>query len=76
MKLDLISTIRDLCINGNLTPLIKFGRSIKSTEIKDILQWTICQIITKSILISMETIKSYGMKGASTFEFEGKILGN
>ena len=61
MKLGLISTIRDLRLD---------------TEIKDIIQWTICQIITKIILISMETIKSYGMKGASPFEFEGKILGN
>ena len=53
MRLDLILTTRDIYISSNLQPLTKFTSSSRSTEFKDILQWNIPQMITKTVTISL-----------------------
>ena len=62
MRLDLIFSMRDIYINSNLNPLIKFTSSSRSTEFKDILPWNISQMITKDIPISMRIVISYTLK--------------
>ena len=41
--------MRDIYINSNLKPLTKFTSSSRSTEFKDILPWSISQMISKII---------------------------
>ena len=53
VRLDLIFSMRDIYINSNLNPLTKFTSSSRSTEFKDILQWNIPQMITKTVTISL-----------------------
>ena len=43
-------------INSNLNPLTKFTSNSRSTEFKDILPWSIPQIITKTAPISMRIV--------------------
>ena len=64
--------IRDTYIGSNLNPLTKFTSRSRSTELKDILPWSISQIITKAIPIGTGIFTSYIMKQASLFKF--KIL--
>ena len=49
-------------MNPNLNPLIKLTRSSRSTEFKNILTWSLSQMITKADLISMRVVISYKMK--------------
>ena len=63
MRLDLIFSMRDKCINFNLNPLRKFMSSSRSTKFKDILPWNISLMITKTIPISIGIVISYVMKG-------------
>ena len=74
MSLDLIFSMRDIYINSNLNLLTKFTSSSRSTELKDILPWNICQMITKTIPISMRIVISYAMKQASRCEFDGESM--
>ena len=74
VRLNLIPTMRDVCISSNLNPLTKFASSRRSTEFKDILPWNISEMITKTIWISTRIFKSYAMKRASHFEFNGKSI--
>ena len=62
MRLDLIFTRRDIYINFNLNPLIKFTSSSRSTKFEDILPWSISQMITKTVPISTRIVISYAMK--------------
>ena len=62
MKLDLIPSMRDIYINTNLNPLAKFMARSRSTEFKDTLTWSISQMITKTIPISMRIVISNAMK--------------
>ena len=63
VRLDLIPTMRDIYINSNLTPFIKFTGN-KKTEFKDILSWNISQMIMKTIPISARIAISYAMNWA------------
>ena len=54
--------MRDIYINSNMNLLKKFNISGRITEFKDILSWTISQMITKTIPISMRIVISYAMK--------------
>ena len=49
-------------MNPNLNPLTKLTRSSRSTEFKDMLTWSLFQMITKAVLISMRIVISYKMK--------------
>ena len=76
VKPDLIFTIKDIYINFNLNPLTKFTISSRSTEFKDILSWTISQMITKTIPVSSRIVKSYVMKRGISYEAWRKVNGN
>ena len=56
MRLDLILTMRNICISSNLNPLTKLT---KFTEVKDTLTQSISQMITKTIPISTRIVISY-----------------
>ena len=62
LRLDLILPMRNIYINSNLKPLTKFANSSRSTELKDIFQWNISQMITKTVPISTTIVISYSMK--------------
>ena len=62
MRLDLIFSMRDIYINSNLNSLTKFTNSSRRTEPKDTLPWSIFQMITKAIPISMGIVISYRIK--------------
>ena len=62
MRLDLIFSMRDIYINSNLNPLIKFTSRSGSTDFKDILPWSISQMITKTVPIRTRIVISYAMK--------------
>ena len=65
MRLDLIFSMRDIYINSNLNPLTKFTSSSRSTKFKDILAWTISQMITETVSISRRIVINNAMKWAS-----------
>ena len=62
MRLDLRFSVGDIYINSNLNTLTKFTNSSRSTKFKDIIQWNISKMITKTIPISMRIVISYEMK--------------
>ena len=62
VRLDLIFSMRDIYINSNLNPLIKFTSRSGSTDFKDILPWSISQMITKTVPIRTRIVISYAMK--------------
>ena len=70
VRLDLILMIRAVYISSNPNPITKF----RSTEFKDILPWSICQMITKTTPISTRIVISYAIKRPSHFEFIGKSM--
>ena len=61
VRLELILSIRNIHINTNLNPLIKFTSSSRSTTFIDILLWNISQMIMKTVPISTLVI-GYVMK--------------
>ena len=67
MRLDLILSMRDICINSNLNPLTKFTSSSRSTKFKDILPWNISQMIMKTIPISTRIVACYEMRQGILF---------
>ena len=62
VRLDLILMMRDIYINSNLSPLTKFTNSSRSTAFKDILPWSIYQMIMKTVPISTGIVISYAIK--------------
>ena len=62
MRLDLILPMRDIYINSNLKQCTKFTSSSRSTEFKNILPWSISQMLKKTIPISTRIVMSYAMK--------------
>ena len=76
VRLDLILKIRDIYINCNLHPLTKFTSSSRSTGFKDILPWSISQMITKTILISKRIVISYAVKRDIPLWIWWKVNGN
>ena len=64
VRLDLISSMRDICINSNLNPFMfqPEPSSCRSTEVKDILLWNISQMFTKTIPISTRIVISFAVK--------------
>ena len=64
VSLDLIFTMRNIYINPNLIPPLKFISISGSTEFKDILPWN---MIVKTIPISTRIVISYTMKRSSPF---------
>ena len=73
---DLILTMKDIYINSNLNPLTKFTSSSRSIEFKDIRPWSISQMITKTIPISMTKVISYVMKRGIPLWIWWKIYGD
>ena len=59
VRLNLILSLRDIYVNSNLNPLIKFTSSNRSTKFKDILPWNISQMIMKNVPISTTIVISY-----------------
>ena len=76
VRLDLIFSMRDIYIISSLNPLTKFTSISISTELKDILLWTISQMITKTILISTRIVISYVNKWCIPFWIWWKLIGN
>ena len=64
VKFDLMLTIKDIYINTNLNPLTKFtsSSSSRSSEFRNILQWNISKMITKTVPISTRMVLTYVMK--------------
>ena len=58
VSLDLILIIKDIYINSALNPLTKFSSSSRSTEFKDILLWSISQMIMKTVSVNIRTVHS------------------
>ena len=58
MKVDLIFTVGNICINFNLLPFMKFGSSSRSFKLKDSLSWNCFDMVTKTIPISKRIAKS------------------
>ena len=54
VRFQLILTMRDIYINSNLNPLIKFTSSSRSTEFKDILPLNTSQMILEKKLFTEE----------------------
>ena len=65
MRLDQILSLSNIYINSNLNPLTKFTSSSRSTKFKDILAWTISQMITETVSISRRIVINNAMKWAS-----------
>ena len=63
-------------LNANLNPPTKFTSSSRRTEFKDILQWNIPQMITKTIPISTRIVISNAMKRGFPFWIWWKVTGN
>ena len=76
VRLDLIFCMRDIYIISNLKPLIKLTGSSRRSKLKDILSWSISQIITKIITISTKIFISYVMKRGILFWISWKVNGN
>ena len=72
-RCNLIFTVRDIYINFNLDPLTW---NSKSTKLKDIFQWNISQMITKTILINTRIVISCAMKSGIAFGVLMKVKGN
>ena len=68
--------IYNIYMNPNLNPLIKLTRSSRSTEFKNILTWSLSQMITKADLISMRVVISYKMKWVISFWVWWKVNGD
>ena len=64
VKFDLMLTIKDIYINTNQNPLTKFtsSSSSRSSEFRNILQWNISKMITKTVPISTRMVLTYVMK--------------
>ena len=76
VRLDLVISMKNIYINSKLNALTKFTSSSRSTECKDILPWSISQIITKIILISMRIVISNAMKQGIPLWIWWKVYGN
>ena len=76
VKLDLIFSMRDIYINPNLNPLIKFTSSSRSTKLKEILPWNISQMTTKTISINTRLVINYVMKRGIPLWIWWKVDGN
>ena len=74
MRLDLILSMRDICINSNLNPLTKSTSSSRSTKSQDILPWNISQMIMKSAPISTKVVRLSDELGHPHCEFDGKSM--
>ena len=77
VRLDLILTMRDtyIYIKPNLKLLTKFTSSSRSTAFKDIFQWSISQMITKTVPISTRIVINQWNKASclSLFERQWKL---
>ena len=62
MRLNVKFSMRDIYINSSMNAPTKFSSSSRSTKFKDILAWSISQIVTKTIPISMRIVIRYAMK--------------
>ena len=71
MRFDLILTMREIYINSNLNPLIKFTSGSRSNEFKDMplchRLWGNSKMITKIVSINMRIAISYAMKWGILF---------
>ena len=67
MRFDLTLVMRVIYINSNLSTLTKFTSSSRITDLKDILPWSISQMISKIIPISTRIVISYAVKWGTMF---------
>ena len=67
VRLDFIFKMRDVYINSNLNPLTQFTSRNRSTELKDILPWSISKMIMKIVPISTRIVMSYAIKWGILF---------
>ena len=65
---------RDRYICFNLNPITKFTSSSRSTEFKNILQWNISQMITKTISTSTRIVISNAMNWGINCEYNKKSM--
>ena len=69
--------MRDIYINSNLKPLMKFTSSNRSTELIAILPWNKSQMITKTIPISTRivyAVQAMQLNRVSRCQFDGKPM--
>ena len=76
IELDLIFTIRDICINSSLNLLIKFSGSTRSTNFQGVLPWNISKMNTKSISVSTRIVTGCAMKRDIPFWVRKKFKGD
>ena len=76
VRLDLVLTMRDIYINSNLKPPMKFTSNSRNTEFKDILPWNISQMITKIIATSTRIVTGYVIYWDIPFSVWRKVNGN
>ena len=76
VKFAVIFVMRNTYINSNLNLLTKFTSSSRSTKFKDILLWSISQMITKTIPIGTRIVICYTMKQGIPFWVWWKVNGN
>ena len=62
VRLDLTFMMKDIYIISFLKPFTKFTSSTRNTKFKDILLWSISQLITKTIPISTRIVINYGIE--------------
>ena len=74
VRLHLIFTMR-ININSNLESLTKFSSIRRKFEFKDILSWSISQVISKIIPICTRTVISYTIKRGIPFWICRKVNG-
>ena len=74
--LDMILMMRDIYINSRLNSFTEFTSNNRSTDSKDILPWSISQIIIETIPITKRTVKIYVMKQHIRFWVWPKVNGN
>ena len=76
VRLDLILSVRVICINSNLNPLTKFTSSSRSTEFKNILPCNNYQMIKKTVPFSTRIVIIYAMKQGIPLQIWWKVNGN
>ena len=74
LRHNLIFMVSDVHVDFNMDPMMKCISSSKSTEFKDILPWSISQMITNIIPVIMGIVMRYAIKWTPPFKFQGKSM--
>ena len=76
VRFDQILLMRDIYINYNLNPLLKFTSSSRSNDFRNILPWNISQMIMKIVPISARIVIGYATKWGTPLWIWWKGNGN